>query len=88
MHNKCTNEPFVPDEYWMRNAPLNGTPNSKIQHQKMLSDGSIETSTVIYDYAGRQSIRIDWTNHGRLDHGSPHVHFRFYGKNINKFRLD
>ena len=88
VHNKCTNEPFVPDEYWMRNAPLNGTPNSKIQHQKMLSDGSIETSTVIYDYAGRQSIRIDWTNHGRLDHGSPHVHFRFYGKNINKFRLD
>ena len=88
MHNKCTNKPFVPDEYWTRNAPLNGTPNSKIQHQKMLSGGSIETSTVIYDYAGRQSIRIDWTNHSRLDHGFPHVHFRFYGNNIYKFRLD
>ena len=33
-------------------------------------------------------VRVDWTNYGRLDHGNPHVHFRIYGKNITKFRLD
>ena len=57
----------------------------------MLDNGQIESSTVIYDYAGRQSTRIDWTNHGRGDHGNPHVHFRIYNKsNINglKIRMD
>ena len=37
-----------------------------------------EQSTAYYDFAGRQTIRIDWTNHGYSSHGNPHVHYTTY----------
>ncbi len=76
-----SNDTFVPEEYWERNAPLYGTPNDKVEYGKYnVKTGNVERSTVIYDSAGRQSIRIDYTNHGRPDHCNPHIHYRSYGK--------
>lgn len=84
VHNKCGDDSlktFVPDEYWERKASKYGIPNTTIKHQRYNSyTGEIELSTVSYDYAGRQSIRIDWTNHGRSNHENPHVHYTTYGK--------
>lgn len=39
----------------------------------------IEYSRVIYDDFGRQTHRVDYTNHGRLDHASVHLHERQWG---------
>ena len=66
---------FVPKEYWTRDAPKIATPNTKIEHFKLnIYTNKIEKSTVIYDFTGRQRYRIDFSNHGRLDHSSPHLH--------------
>lgn len=40
--------------------------------------GEWEESTAYYDMAGRQVIRIDWTNHGYTDHSNPHIHITIY----------
>jgi len=73
---------FLPDEYYLKNkAPKFSTPYSSAQTVRYNSyTNSFETSTTYYDYAGRQSIRIDWTNHGRANHGNPHVHYKIYTK--------
>ena len=85
-------ECFLPDEFYTRKADLFGTPNSRIGHYKYNPTSmEYEYSDVFYDFAGRQHMRIDYTDHGRIDHGSPHIHFRQYGKGSidgQKFRLD
>ena len=84
------NEPFVPDEYWSRNAPKNSTPGAKFDHYKN-NNGVIEKSTVIYDNYGRQQYRIDYNNHGYSDHSKPHLHEFIYGPGHEKgweFRWD
>ena len=39
-------------------------PNSRINFYKE-HNGLIEESTVVYDNAGRQKYRVDYTNHGK-----------------------
>ena len=86
VHNKC-DATFVPEKYWTRNASKVGTPNSSYTHYKYNVDTrQWERSTVFYDSAGRQAIRIDWTNHGCRDHGNPHVHITTYGVGFEKGR--
>ncbi len=82
-------KPFVPTEYWTRNAPTFGTPNAKFDHYKLnLSNNTIERSTIINDFAGRQQYRIDWTNHGRMNHTKPHLHERIYNaENYSGFKV-
>ena len=66
-------EPFVPTEYWTKNAPLYSTPGARFYHYK-LHGGVVERSRVIYDRFGRLKYRIDFNNHGRADHSKPHLH--------------
>ena len=77
---KPTEDTFLPDEYYMNNkAPKQSVPNSSYVSTKYNTyTGKYETSTAFYDNAGRQTIRIDWTNHGYSDHGNPHVHYTYY----------
>ena len=73
-------KPFVPDEYWQRNAPRNAAPGSKFDHYKINKDtNQLERSKVIYDNYGRQRFRVDYSNHGRTDHSVPHLHETEYG---------
>ena len=71
---------FLPSQYYTTNkAPKYSTPgssNTTIRYNDYT--GKYEKSTTYYDYAGRQSIRIDWTNHGYSNHDNPHIHFTFY----------
>ena len=71
---------LVPRDYYINNkAPKQSTPGSQLEtYSYNPYTGQWEHSTSFYDFAGRQAIRIDWTNHGRLDHGSPHVHLYNY----------
>ena len=70
---------FLPDSYYIKNkAPDYSTPytsNTTVKYKNYT--GEYERSTTYYDYAGRRSIRIDWTNHGYSDHGNPHIHFTY-----------
>jgi hypothetical protein len=66
------------NEFWRSNAPKYSTPGTKIEHYK-LKGNVLERSTVIYDHAGRQQYRIDFNNHGRVDHSKPHLHEYVYG---------
>ena len=79
-NQKNTQRPFLPDDYYAnRKAPKYSTPNSTYVNYKLNSyTGEYEKSTVCYDFAGRQVIRIDWTNHGYPNHGNPHVHYTIY----------
>ncbi|ULO07118.1 hypothetical protein H1230_29975 [Paenibacillus sp. 19GGS1-52] len=69
-------EPFLPDEYYKNNyAPIQGTPGDRIDFNRLGSSGQIENSRVIYDQAGKQKYRIDYTNHGNsAHHTDPHMH--------------
>ena len=82
VHNACKpskQETFLPDEYYTRNASKLGTPNTKINHYKYNPHTKLyEKSTVFYDIGGRQNMRIDWTNHGRINHTNPHIHYTQY----------
>ncbi len=72
-------EPFLPDKYYSKKAPKFGMPYSSyenIRHNNFT--GEYEFSTSYYDFAGRQCMRIDYTNHGYPDHGNPHIHFYLY----------
>ena len=72
-------ESFLPDSFYSKHAPKQSTPNSScINYTYNNYTGKYEKSTVYYDSAGRQSIRIDWTNHGYSNHGNPHVHYTTY----------
>ena len=78
--NPEASKTFLPKEYYSSNkAPTQSTPNSRLENYKYNEyTGEYEYSTAYYDNAGRLAIRIDWTNHGRADHGNPHVHMRIY----------
>ena len=72
-------ELFLPDSFYSKHAPKQSTPNTSYTNYTYNSyTGKYEKSTAYYDFAGRQIIRIDWTNHGYSDHGNPHVHFTTY----------
>ena len=72
-------EPFLPDEYYKKNyAPMQGTPGSRMDFSRLGSSGKIEKSRVIYDQAGKQKYRIDYSDHGNSDHHTnPHMHDTF-----------
>ena len=73
------NEPFLPDSFYSKHAPKQSTPNSSYTNYTYNNyTGKYEKSTAYYDFAGRQTIRIDWTNHGYSNHGNPHVHYTTY----------
>ncbi|KRN57751.1 T7SS effector LXG polymorphic toxin [Carnobacterium divergens] len=71
---------FLPKSYYENNyAPIDGTPNSKIIFKRLGSSGNIEESLVFYNQYGKQSVRVDLSNHGNsLHHTEPHVHEFFY----------
>ena len=72
-------EPFLPDSFYSKHAPKLSTPNSSYTNYTYNNyTGKYEKSTAYYDFAGRQTIRIDWTNHGYSNHGNPHVHYTIY----------
>jgi RHS repeat-associated protein len=68
-------------KYWSRYAPDVDAPGSRLDFWRMSSrTGRLEFSQVIYDEAGRQRWRIDWTDHMRpADHSIPHLHEYTYG---------
>ena len=70
---------FLPNSFYSKHAPKQSTPNSSYTNY-LYNDytGKYEKSTAYYDFAGRQTIRIDWTNHGYSNHGNPHVHYTTY----------
>ncbi|MDT0000906.1 hypothetical protein QJV15_08515 [Listeria cossartiae subsp. cayugensis] len=71
------------DQYWGRKAPQVGTPNSSYYHYREYN-GTIEKSKVIYDEFGRQSIRVDFSDHGMpLEHSVPHIHEYLYGPGLS-----
>lgn len=54
------------EECWEKKTPKQGTPGSKVEHQRVNpKTGEIEDSTVIYDEAGQQKYRKDKSDHGR-----------------------
>ncbi len=70
---------FLPDSFYSKHAPKQSTPNSSYTNYTYNNyTGKYEKSTAYYDFAGRQNIRIDWTNHGYSNHGNPHVHYTTY----------
>ena len=72
-------ELFLPDSFYSKHAPKQSTPNSSYTNYTYNNyTGEYEKSTAYYDFAGRQVIRIDWTNHGYSNHGNPHVHYTTY----------
>ena len=73
------------DKYWQRNAPDYYTPNSRLKFYKE-HNGVIEESTVVYDNAGRQKYRVDYTNHGRSDHSNPHLHEYIFGPGYDSIK--
>ena len=75
----ANDDPFLPDSFYSKHAPKKYTPNSSYTNYTYNNHtGKCEKSTAYYDFAGRQTIRIDWTNHGYSNHGDPHVHYTFY----------
>ncbi|MFM9278477.1 hypothetical protein [Paenibacillus jiagnxiensis] len=80
-------EPFLPDEYYKNNyAPMQGTPGARVDFSRLGSSGQIEKSRVIYDQAGKQKYRIDYSDHGNsAHHTNPHMHEYVYqdaGKSV------
>jgi len=72
-------EPYLPNSFYSQKAPKQSTPYSSYNHYKYNDyTGQMEKSTVYHDFAGRQIIRIDWTNHAYSNHGNPHVHYTTY----------
>ncbi len=71
---------LLPKEYYTKaKAPNQSTPLSTYTVYRYNDyTKKWEYSTAYYDIAGRQALRIDWTNHGRLDHGNPHIHRYYY----------
>ena len=79
---KTNNSSFVPDSYWQKKASKYGVPGTKNIHFRYNPDTKkVERSLVIYDFAGRQSMRIDYTTHGRpSSHLNPHIHVNTYNR--------
>ncbi|MET1176134.1 hypothetical protein ABWU89_31330, partial [Paenibacillus amylolyticus] len=84
-------EPFLPEDYYKNNyAPQQGTPNTRMDFNRLGSSGQIEYSRVIYDKAGKQKYRVDYSNHGNsLHHTNPHMHEFIYedaGKSVKEIK--
>jgi len=87
-HGGESETPFVPDEYWERHAPVHVDPGTRRLDHRRISGrtGRVEDSRVIYDEYGRQSYRVDYTDHMRpvgtggadVGHTSPHLHESTY----------
>ena len=79
-HNSNQDDSILPLEYYIgKKAPKFADPNSEYTNYSYNDyTGKFEKSTAYYDFAGRQVYRIDWTNHGRSDHGNPHFHVIYY----------
>ncbi len=83
VHNNCS---VIDDSaeyaaYWTRKAPNQVTPGTKrLDHLRESGrTGRMEKSRVIYDDYGRQTYRVDMTDHMRPnDHSNPHLHVRTY----------
>ncbi|MGC6769765.1 hypothetical protein ACYSNQ_14165, partial [Enterococcus sp. LJL51] len=94
--NDFATEPFLSEEYYKNNySSMDGVPNSRMEYNRLGSSGNVEKSIVIYDSQGKQSIRIDYSDHGNsLHHTNPHIHeFEWNNGYINpsskkKFFLD
>jgi len=89
--NDFATKPFLPDEYYKNNySSMDGIPNSKMEFYRVGSSGNIEKSIVIYDKQGKQSMRIDYSDHGNsLHHTDPHIHeFDWFdgGKSANEIK--
>ena len=71
---------ILPKEHYTdKKVPKNGTPGSTYENYRFNDHTKQwEYSEARYDFAGRQTMRIDWTNHGRADHGNPHCHYYLY----------
>ncbi|MDC7769747.1 hypothetical protein [Priestia megaterium] len=66
---------------------MQGTPGARGDFSRLGSSGKIEKSTVIYDQAGKQKFRVDYSDHGNAKHhpNPPHLHEYTYqdaGKSI------
>ena len=74
-------ESFVPDSHWQTKAPSQVTPGTnRLDHTRISGrTGRVEQSRVIYDQYGRQTYRVDRTDHMRPEsHSNPHLHQREY----------
>ena len=71
---------FLTEKYYAtKEAPKNYTPCSEYTNWKYNAHtGEYEYSIAYYDYGGRQTLRIDWTDHGRANHTNPHAHVYIY----------
>ena len=74
--NDFVTETFLPEEYYKNNySSMDGAPNSRMEFYRMGSSGNVEKSVIIYNNQGKQSMRIDYSNHGNsLHHTNPHIH--------------
>ena len=95
VHNSCMQsaENLLPDSYWQsKEAPQYSTPYSTYTNYKYNQrTGELEYSTAYYDVGGRQYKRVDYTNHGYMDHGNPHVHYKYFSSQYPmglKIRID
>ncbi|WCT56581.1 hypothetical protein PQ456_03390 [Paenibacillus kyungheensis] len=65
---------------------MQGTPGARFDFSRLGSSGQIENSRVIYDKAGKQKYRIDYSDHGNFAHHTdPHIHEYIYqdaGKSV------
>ena len=80
LQSNVSKSTLLPSNYYVgKHAPKFSTPySSYTNYSYNRYTQSYEMSTAYYDYAGRQIIRIDWTNHGRSNHGNPHIHYTTY----------
>lgn len=58
---------------------MQGVPNSRVEQIRLESSVNIEKSILSYNQVGRQTIRGDFTDHGRnLVHTDLHLHEIIY----------
>jgi len=69
------------EKYWTNYAPKLKPGATRLDWTRVSGrTGRLENSRVIYDNFGRQSYRVDFTNHLRPSvHTNPHLHFYEYG---------
>ena len=54
---------------------MDGVPNSSMEYNRLGSSGNVEKSVIIYGKQGKQSIRIDYSDHeNSLHHTNPLIH--------------
>ena len=83
VHNCDVNydQPFVPDEYWSRKAPVQVMPGIRQTTTTKLSSDGVTSYRFdsFYDQYGRMTGQAHYTNHpnlGGMPHPNPHHHVR------------